>query len=619
MKNLLIYPSATTWITPRSEDVQLTTNNMLLIMPKPIANLEKVYFNLESDSHIDATVIYTDSSGSLISVSGVEVPTQISTTQSDDGLVKVLDMSRYFVEIAEYKTLNTLTQGELDKRNTNYYARNTTNIKLCTQTVEWTTASPLARSLWFALDDLSKATQLYYKLGSTWTPIQSITINTSAAFNFMKWEFRVHFTPLGETTRLNTLKTHPEKVPFSIPFSQQQQIVSSVGLGRNMQSAADRTGAETRQVVRRVRSVAQLRKIGTQCVENGVIWRLTDIAFTATNSRIIATETWSKNWSVRSQFVGVNREFRSWNIPSDITQRNLLWQDYALLSNKTPLTPTKEALISTEARDVLAKLANGGYSPGREISNMWIYTGTGGIYTGAVCAVSAFGFGNSLVFSAKTKDNLSVGVQRIKLDDNDNNKTQCRDVYYCNSDGTLTSAYITMAVGFDVGHFDNMAYPYSQEVTSDVTLDKNTVAGLVLFNKKQFTINKDPAEQINFTYQLHMVTDDPELLIGTAWAAKNALVTNTPPTSRKYWVLTKKLPQGAQTMSTYYGRQLESNTIVQAPPTYTGIVFKSQSAADVVGMCVTDNDNNIIVAYNRNRQRTFYFTFTHDYNQIAGG
>lgn len=618
MKNLLIYPSATTWITPRSTEVQLTTSNMLLIMPKPIAELSHVWINAKKSAKV--LITYSDALGNPVTIT---VPLSDIQTKDSNGAyhsIEVLDLKPYFVEYDEYRTLpirSALEQRTSNntKNNTSYYTKNTKEIKILAEKASWGTLEPIFNAVQSKLNDMREKGETLYYGGNALLVIGTVSENTS----LLNWEYRVGFVPLGETARLNTLKTRPEKISFSIPFSQQQQIVSSVGLGRNMQSAADRTGVETRQVVRRVRSVAQLRKIGTQCVENGVIWRLTDIALTATNSRIIATETWSKNWSVRSQFVGVNREFRSWNIPSDITQRNLLWQDYALLSNRTPLTPTKEALISTEARDVLAKLANGGDSTGREIANMWIYTGTGGIYTGAVCAVSAFGFGNSLVFSAKTKDNLSAGIQRIKLDDNDNNKTQCRDVYYCNSDGTLISAYITMAVGFDSTYFDNMAYPYSQEVTSDTTLNSNTVGGLVLFDKKEFTINKDPAEQINFTYQLHMVTDDPELLIGTAWAAENALVTNTTPTSRKYWVLTKKLPQGAQTMSTYYGRQLETNTIVHVPQSYLGVVFDAQSAADVVGMCVTDNDNNIIVAYNRNRQRAFYFTFTHDYNQIAGG
>lgn len=618
MKNLLIYPSATTWITPRSEDVQLTTNNMLLIMPKPIANLEKVYFNLESDTKIRVAVTYTDTIGTAGSQENVLIPTEISTTQSDDGLLKVADMSKYFLEIAEYKTLKVRASvsDELAKSSTNYYTRYTPNIKLCTQREGWVSYPPIAISLQLAIANIQKNTQLYYKhitpiTGDvSWYPITSIRFGTDISWQYMNWEFRVHFTPLGETTRLNTLKTLPEKVPFSIPFSQQQQIVSTVGLGRNMQSAADRTGAETRQVVRRIRNVSELRKLGSY---SGV-WRLTDMALTATNDRLIVTETWSKNWSVRSQFVGVNREFRSWNIQSDITQRNLLWQDYLLISN---VSYSEEGeLISDTAKDVLANFITGTeYSGNTEITTMWLMNNAG--TRGAVLSCSAFGFGNSLVFSAKTKDNLSAGIRRAQIADGDADWQQCVAVYYCKDDGEFDGNAIKVSMGADITNMVPDVYPETYTEGS-ITYNALDTASTVLFSNKTFSVNKDPAEQINFTYQLHIVTNSPDLIIGTALAARNPLVTNNK-TQLKYWELTKKLPQGAQTMSTYYGREVSDNVVTLQ--SNRRLVFSRRSGADVVGVCVTDQDNNILIARNTNALllRTYYMNFTHNYKKIAGG
>ncbi len=602
MKNLLIYPSATTWITPRSTDIQLTTNNMVLIMPKPIADLETV---LLSTKGLRITSVTISSSQAYANVALSDIK------DSSGNSLTALDISKYFVEKSKWNTLKvrgtleTIT-AENVKNNSSYYVRNDTSIKICA--AKETYFEP---PIYEAVDEALKA---LFKSGTFYFGSQQIaswgTLNRNTSSSLLAWQYRVSFTPLGETTRLNTLKTHPEKVPFLIPFSQQQQIVSTVGLGRNMQSAADRTGAETRSVVRRIRNVSELRKLGSY---SGV-WRLTDMALTATNDRLIVTETWGKNWSVRSQFVGVNREFRSWNIPSDITQRNLLWQDYLLISNVS--FSGEGELISDAAKDVLANFITGTeYSGNTEITTMWLMNNAG--TRGAVLSCAAFGFGNSLVFSAKTKDNLSAGIRRAQIADGDADWQQCLDVYYCKDDGEFDGNAIKVSMGADITNMVPDVYPETYTEGS-VTYNALDTTSTVLFSNKTFSVNKDPAEQINFTYQLHIVTNSPDLLIGAALAARNPLVTNNK-TQLKYWELTKKLPQGAQTMSTYYGREVSDNVVTLQ--SNRRLVFSRRSGADVVGVCVTDQDNNILIARNTNALllRTYYMNFTHNYKKIAGG
>lgn len=608
MKNLLIYPSATTWITPRSEDVQLTTNNMLLIMPKPIADLETV---LLSTNGLRITQVTISSSQAYANVALSEIK------DSNGKFLTALDISKYFVEKNKWNTLKVRTAlepitAENVKNNSSYYVRNDTNIKI--RGAKETYFEP---PIYEAVDEALKA---LFKSGTFYFGSQQIaswgTLNRNTSSSLLKWQYRVSFTPLGETTRLNTLKSIPLKTQYAIPFSQQQQIVSSVGLGRNMQSAADRTGAETRQVVRRIRSVSELRKLGSTTSDGYGIWRLTDMALTATNDRLIVTETWSKNWSVRSQFVGVNREFRSWNIPSDITQRNLLWQDYLLISRLVQLDDDDDVLISDSAKDVLANFITGTtYSGNAEITGMWMLNSAG---NGAVCTVSAFGFGNSLVFSAKTQDNLSTGIRRAQIADGDADWRQCVDVYYCKDDGEFENNTVKITMGADITNMNADVYPEVTRASSTLTINGPDTTQMLLFQDKSFTVYKDPAEQINFTYQLHMMTDDPALIIGTAFAARNPLVTNNK-TQLKYWELTKKLPQGAQTMSTYYGREVSDNVVtLQAT---RRLVFARRSGSDVVGVCVTDTDNNILIARNSNSLllRTYYMNFTHNYKLLTGG
>lgn len=43
-----IFPSENTWITPRTKDVKITTDNCMLILPKKISHIEQVYLNANS-------------------------------------------------------------------------------------------------------------------------------------------------------------------------------------------------------------------------------------------------------------------------------------------------------------------------------------------------------------------------------------------------------------------------------------------------------------------------------------------------------------------------------------------------------------------------------------------
>lgn len=604
MKNVSIYPSASAWITPRANDIQLTTDNMLLIMPKPIANIEKILLRTKNTVKVDIT--YTDSQ-----TGQTNIVVKLSELQQKNGDVllplETIDLTKYFVEYDKYKTLDVrpdLLVNPLNvvKNTTSYWTRYTNEIKICSTTSKIWTREPMVYAVDGVLLEMFNEQKLYYK-DSLITKLVVLDDTTE-----MLWEWRVYYIPLGESAKVNVPKTNPADIEFVTPYSQQQQIVSSVGLGRNMQSVTNRTGVETRNVVRVVRSIEQVRKVGSYYVENGETWRLTEVAMTAAPNRIICNETWAKGWNLRSQFTGINREFRSWNIPSEITQRNLLYQDYCFITKKSPLNLAMDSVLSAQAKALLiGYLKDTTWADKTEITSFWIKADNNG---GVIISCTAFGFGNSLVFSGRTKDNLSAGIRRKPLKDGDGNWQQNIDVYYCNADGTLDTLRINGAA--DIGSNDSLIYPVY--LVADGA-QYNVPTGTPLFDSDLvMSVDKDPSEQLNFTYQLHMLTDCPDLIIGSAWAGRNPLVHQyaTNPT-RKYWILDKKLPQGAQTMSTAYGRLLSGSTFL----TVSGNSFTfGNTPTNKGGYCVTDDENNIIVAHNSGIGATFNMYYTNDYEAI---
>lgn len=610
MKNTLTYPSYSGWITARTDDIQLTTDNMLLILPKPIAKLQKVLLNASNSASVFITYQNPLGEGESATVGLDELQLKVGSAYVN---LTSLDITAYVVEYDLYRTLGTLSAfqpdyGDQTKNSTSYYKRYESTINLCTQTASWGTGIPLLNSIDESLEKMIG--YLYYK--STY---KVLTVGgVSQKRSMLLWQWRIVYEPLGENTKLTVSKTNAEEIPFAIPYNQQQQIASSVGLGRNMQSVANRTGTEQKQVVRYITKLSQMRRVGAVATLNGEIWRLTEVAGTFTPIRARVTETWTKGWSMRSEYVGINREFRSWNIPSEITERNLLYQDYCLITRKANLN-LGGAKIGTKAHNLLMYFIDQskGWSGVTEQSAMWLMRDQ---TNGAILSSSAFGFGNSLVFSARTKDNLSAGIQRVKLKDTDSNYQQNVDVYYCKGDGTLDK--FNVQFGADISNLDSMAYPESKIGTTN-TLD--TTAPYLFNTWTEFAVDKDPAEQLNFTYQLHMLTDDPNLIIGSMWAGRNPLVHqyNSTPT-RKYWRITKRLPQGAQVMTSIYGTSgisasaCKVNVSTSGSRAYENIVFTVPSGS--LGVCVTDENNNILVAWQGGVSTTFTTYYTHDYGAI---
>ena len=622
MKNTVIYPSATTWISTRADNIRLTTENSVVRLGKPIDEIKKVLLNPQECSPIYVKV--GETTEAIIEWKNLSL-------SSDGSKPFVIDMTSRVLEYEKWQTLPTEyipTSTSIKQNNTIYYKRKETEIVLVGGTT-FGENSPMFNAINSQLSALLDSGAVYGFYNGVWIQVSKAVAATmrnvisedDCAFNTL---WRVEYTTLGESVKLNVVKSTPQKNDFAIPFSQQQQIASTVGLGRNMQSNSDRLGAVKREVVRYTNSPNDIGAYWTD--ENGDVWRLTEVQNTATPRFIKSVETWTKNWSVKSKFVGVNREFRSWDIPNDITQRNLLWQDYMFITG-TQRTVANNSKLAFAAKKAIFQGLYGKWTFPTEICVASLTHGAGGKSVGAVIPVSAFGFGNSIVISGKTKDNLSAGTQRT--DDGKNNQFN-REVYYCEDDGTLETMTVQLSSEMTTnGKTEKEAanlYPYCEKYTlgtTDYTTNMaadNSDSVLAVFpdGGAEFTVKKDAAEQINFTYQVHMLTNEGDIIIGSAWAAKCPLVVDRSPVFPfKVWNITTPLPQGSQTMTNAFGEVTGSATaftIIQS--TEEPFIIKFTPESGKKGICLTDKDNNILLAYNGTAAKQFYIYFTHNYKDL---
>lgn len=665
----LIYPSASGWITARSEQGKITTQNSLIILPQKIDKVNKVLLHLPNQN-----IEFDDRDFDIIAkLSDIYFDEQQTTSLEN------LDVSKYIVEKENYYTLQTYKAAIMPRffnslytNNTWYYEHNGTKIVLVNDIIKGnieldgmtTIANIISSAVYgYLYNDGKKDGKLYFYSNGKLDRVITYSDRLSVAIypseikpDIRKIPFRVYYTPLGESVKLQVPKTNPQPNQFCIPYSQQQPIVDNVTLGREMQSVANRAGCEKREVVRTFGDIKDYRDPNDHWYYEeqdasgkftGNVWRLTGARLEIYRENMYrVVETWSKNWSYRSENVPINREFRSWNIPADIVQRNLLWQDYCLITRKTALGEDlpNTCLLTDDAKQELMRGFDGSAS-GKvtECNNMWLYNRYNGSH-GVALSCSSFGFGNSLVFSGKTKDNLSAGVQRVKSKNDDSNYEFCKDVYYCKENGTLDDVDIQIGSVLyttpDPPTDPSNCYPESMWYIIAVTgrpskrgwvngpaptSDSN---GILLFKEYEdgkqwntFKVLKDPSEQLNFTYQLHLLTDDGYLLIGSTLAANNPLVKERGKAQAvKVWKLSKYLPQGAQVMTSAYGTELQNSDLysVSLDSNSPSITFNPEGTTnDGVGVCVTDENNAILIAFNGNKKATFDVKFTHDYDAIA--
>lgn len=648
----IIFPSSNSWATPRSEQGQITTQNAQIILSQRIEQIDKVLLYLPK--------LKIDFLTRNITAPLEEIFVDEQHTVS----LANLDITRYVVEKAKYNTLEfyqaAIMPGCFGKQYTNntwYYEKNGRTIVLPNDIIKGNiqlrgdpiTAYVISSAVYnYIYNNGRKDGILYVKNVNSPTGYYTVTytddldlVIANAANNtpdIRGIKFRVYYTPLGESVKLNVPKTNPKLWQFCIPFSQQQPMVDNVTLGRGMQSLANRTGCEQKQVLRTIPSMAHYRKPGAFYREKdvngkltGVVWRLVkcQIQFYC-DSYIRVLETWSKNWSLRSENVPIDRTYRSWKIPADIVQRDLLYQEYCLLTTKGKLTSlSDDSLFSEDAKKILLNKLKTNTTPYTQMECMWFYRkpiSNNDDRQGVILSASSFGFGKSLVFSAKTKDNLSAGVQRVPKQTGDSEYQFCKDVYYCLDNGELPQMYVQIGEGVhNATEQGAYLYPYFYS-DADGPAQINTPSGYALFkdanNANVFNVQKDPSEQLNFTYQLHLQTDSGFLVIGSTWASDNGLVKSFNGNNIKVWYLTSYIPASAEVMTSYYGvvRDVEdvdfSVDLDAGTITFGDVSNISIDGKQVVGICVTDENNQVLIGYNDNKGATFTANYTANYRSM---
>lgn len=605
-----VFPGQGAWATVRSEEVQLTSDNGSIILPTRIERLSRVVVNGD------------DVQIRVRNVSTAEVSNQ---PVSAFGLTE-MDITDFVIEQTEWQTLDTISATENTpyaiamgtyKNNTWTYVLNSNVIQMPNTYSIWGSTTTARNVLMSAATrrlsngNIQPGEPPHYAFEYNGVTYEIYDGVTDSAINV---RFRVEYNELNTSSKTRAVKSDSQHVDFVQPFNQRAEINNAQAFGRNMKGTVDRMGVPVVEYFERVMSPDNVKKVGSAIEQNGELFIITTVEQEIYAEVIYCTYGLSQNWSLISQYVRIDKKFRNWNIPAEILQRNLYDFDYALIgSNPIANTARLASAAYQYFEDIFTCAQPSGYT---NINNAWFLYPFRSGDVGAVTSAASFAVGPSLLFSGKTQDNLSAGKNRTQRASD----YVCRDIYYCEEDGTMLNLHMIMGAEILPASLDTDSYPQSR-LDSVGTLNYADTGSAVL--NATYIVKKDPAEQLNFAYQVHFVSSMDNIVIGPQMALTSPLVRQISGSKTfQVWGLTKRVPQHAVKVLSSWGTMLgeissDSENTFFSCVTESGNIKLTINAisGNYTGWAITDENGNLYLAQNKspNTATTLYMGFVHSY------
>lgn len=600
-----VFPGQGAWATPRSEEVQLNASNCQLILPTNIERLSRVWVNG------DDVILHVNIDGSSGSDKAI----------SEFGVAE-LDITDFIVSRAEWETFddnwrnNSLTAYAYENYKLNhwYYDLYDNIIYLRNEAVASPSVyTPGAVFGSAAVRQLSDG-ELNSNGDYTFT-YNGVTygINHCICTSPLNIRFRVEYNELNTSSKARTVKSESQNADFIQPFNQRAEINNAQAFGRNMKGTVDRMGVPVMEYFERVMNAADVKKVGAAIEQNGEMFIITAVEQEVYAEVIYCTYALSQNWSLVSQYVSIDKKFRNWNIPAEVLQRNLYDFDYAVISD-SPVTNTARLASSAYQYflDIFKCAQPTGYT---NINNAWFLYPFRSGDLGAVTSAASFALGASLLFSTKTQDNLSAGRNRTQRDAD----YVCRDVYYCEDDGTMPNLHMIMGAEILPASLNTDSYPQSSSGILRAVNYPDTDSAVL---NATYITQKDPSEQLNFSYQVHFVSPLPSVVVGPQMALTSPLIRQMDGNKTfKVWGLTKRVPQNAVKILASWGTSIatvtsDANAYFSAALTNNNVVLTVNAiSGNYVGWAITDENDNLYLAQNESPSsaKTLYMGFAHGY------
>lgn len=526
-KQAIVYPSTQSWGSVRSQETELTTTNFFMEVSEEIERVTE--FKILADVIID----YQETDGST------------TNTLNFTGNIEV-DATDYLLfkrawESLDYEFTGQDSTGSTDTWFNSGYNKNNSlyidgksikgwhedlNIFTFGSSHNWNTF--LGTLAW--LGGYLTVTSGYW--------VKSIALGIAEPrFNTAVEDLMFRLIYVPKTSSRLQLEKDKVLSTGTLFANQSDRIVDSELLGQNLKSKLDREGAKELVFTKRCDYADRFKINDYWSNYKGV---------SVTNNRqsqhTLSILTLSKYYSNRSKRMVIANKPRMTEISGDTVVRNDIVNEYMILS-RTWSIANNSYMLQAGIDRFLDTLDNGTITSVNPVElAKWV-----GVSVLLVSCISQ-GIENVLHFKFGFDNPVVAGTQMTTQDGAEVNSY----FRYANEDGSFTS------FNFEL-HGGMVAYPdtFAQRALNAQELPhlNSSVPSTMTLTEKYFDMDslhilKDSGEIYNMTYQMTIVSDDDDILIGRKMATENLLVVKDSETLYIYLSLTKftdkiKIPSSA--------------------------------------------------------------------------
>lgn len=370
-------------------------------------------------------------------------------------------------------------------------------------------------------------------------------IDTSNGEWYRRLAFKVTYVPIA-TARVEAVKpvlTDGGETSNALVYNQGANVAETSFYGEKMRGAIARLGQDVEQRTYDIKTYSQMPKVGQ--ILDGKYIATVDAEYDITRIRI--TVTLAKNFNQLSQFVGLNSNYRLYDISEkQSVERHIHYAEriivgksayanrYSYQSNGNTVVDTHNTILRYFTLMMKRTFDRGAWSADEsdyvinKIMCAFVSFDKFNASDGILMPVVAFPFGNSICFNISFYDNYGAGFQSSNDFENEKNKATQRLVPYTDVYGEFSKMSLFMSDNAWTPSFNEqkdggkaMLYP---EGTLFSKYGFTTLESTGNLDDYALKIDKDSREQIDFSYQVHYVSDSDDIIVCPGLATFNPYV-----------------------------------------------------------------------------------------------
>lgn len=424
---------------------------------------------------------------------------------------------------------------------------------------------------------------------------------------------------------------------------QQTQTVDIETLGENMKGALLRTANEEITNTEYFKDFTNIVKTGQLTADGYYAYQVNR---EITNRRIKATTTFSKNFNKWNEYIAIKKNYREWEISErESIETNPCYNEFCIISTEADWQRGRlDADSLAVYEDYLSKI--GGFSSPKAMAQIyakltnatdfeyksiaWVVGTTisseyqaGGTYKEVrntfLLPCACFSFGNSIALNFGALDNYAIGTYSRDKGTIAELGGYALENYVRYSDKYGQAQYIELSFGYDEAKKNGFntranALVSSKEFYALKESELDTDAIMLDYRANSFIINKDSRQKLNFTGQLHFLTENENIWIGKGFAQLMPFVGNTQKGGLKFVTFSQRPDKFLSKVDTsIWTEQAMPNCIKNDTLKY--IQYEPTTVEKAcVGYGLVDSQNRVVLYYDQElaqgeQTKPLYFEF----------